>query len=486
MRITKFKCWLGATLLYGYLFYDQSAGINFLLFNVALLGALFALYPVLLQRRTMVAMAAGCLLTALNVVWHPTWPAILMNLVSLLGLAGLSAHPESSLVVAWVNGGYSLIASFWKNTIGRMILRPTSASDSPQVTSRTPAAAGITAGRVVSQFAPLLIVALFFLLYTQASPAFSALFNQLSLDFISVWWVIFTLFGGYLLLTFFYPTTIRPLVNFDLATANELTRQRRTHPYGFNPVGLRYEYRTAWRAFVLLNALLFVFNAVDIAYLGTGRLPAGVTYKEFLHQGVSALIISVVLAIAIVMYFLRGGLNFLSNKQHLKYTVYGWIAQNAVLVGTTVVKNTEYIERFGLTHRRIGVYVYLLLTLIGLATTWIKVRDIKSNWFLLRRNAWAFYVVLVVYSMVNWGHVITHHSLARLEEHPPHMIYLLSLSDVSLDLLASVQNNPVVPLREQGRIQERIDTFIQQEQRTDLRSWNYRDYRMYQGLTRSR
>ncbi len=124
MRITRFKCWLGATLLYGYLFYDQSAGINFLLFNVALLAALFSLYPTLRQRRTVVTVAIGCLLTALNVVWHPTWPAVLMNLISLLGLAGLSAHPESSLLVAWINSGYSLVASFWKHTLGRMISRP--------------------------------------------------------------------------------------------------------------------------------------------------------------------------------------------------------------------------------------------------------------------------------------------------------------------------------------------------------------------------
>ena len=426
-------------------------------------------------------MAVGCLLTALNVVWHPTWPAVLMNLISLLGLAGLSAHPESSLFVAWINSGYSLIASFWKHTLGRLISRPELAHSNPSGKSTPPAVAGITAGKVVSQFVPLLVVALFFLLYTQASPAFSALFDQLSLDFISGWWVIFTLFGGYLLLIFFCPLTISKLVQTDLSASNLLYRRRPVNAE-FNIVGLRYEYRTAWRAFVLLNILLLVFNAVDIAYLGVGQLPEEVTYKEFLHQGVNALIISVMLAIAIVMYFLRGSLNFLSNSQRLKYAVYIWITQNAVLVGATMVKNTEYIERFGLTHRRVGVYVYLLLTLIGLAATWIKVRDTKSNWFLVRCNSWAFYMVLVIYSTIDWGHVITQHSLARLEEHPPHMTYLLSLSDVNLHLLASVRDSPVVSGQTKERLQDRIDTFIRQEQREDWQSWNYRDYLLHKKL----
>ena len=467
--------------MYGYLFYDQSAGINFLLFNVALLAGLFSLYVTLRQRRAVVTIAIGCLLTALNVVWHPTWPAVLMNLISLLGLAGLSAHPESSLLVAWINSGFSLVASFWKHTLGRLISQPRLVPSDSKEKSTPPAVAGITSGKVVSQFVPLLVVGVFFLLYRQASPAFSALFDQLSLDFISGWWVIFTLFGGYLLLTVFYPLTVSKLVQADLA-ASDLLHRRRSTTSKFNPVGLRYEYRTAWRAFVLLNILLFVFNAVDITYLSAGKLPEEITYKEFLHQGVNVLIISVVLAIAIVMYFLRGSLNFLSNSQRLKYAAYVWITQNAVLVGATVVKNTEYIERFGLTHRHIGVYVYLLLTLIGLAATWIKVRNTKSNWFLMRRNSWAFYAVLVIYSIVDWSYVITQHSLARLEKHPPHMTYLLSLSDVDLDLLASSQESPVVSVRSKERIQDRIDTFIRQEHREGWQSWNYRDYLLYRKL----
>lgn len=479
MRITRFKCWLGATLLYGYLFYDQSAGVNFLLFNVALLAALFALYPTLRRQRTVAAMATGCLLTALNVVWHPTWPAILMNSISLLGLAGLSAHPENSLLVAWINSGYSLVASFWKNTLGRINPQPALVSSSAQGKTTPPATAGITAGKVVSQLVPLLVVALFFLLYTQASPAFSALFSHLSLDFISVWWVIFTLFGGYLLLAFFYPTAIRPLVRVDLATANELTRQRQPHPYGFNPVGLRYEYRSAWWLFVMLNGLLFVFNAVDIYYLTTARLPEGITHAAFVHQGVNTLITSVVLAIAVVMYFFRGNLNFLKKGEYLRIATYLWIAQNAVLIGATASKNFSYIAEYGLTYKRVGVYLYLLLTLIGLITTYIKVREVKTNWFLLRKNAWLFYAVLVLFSTVDWSRAITRYNLAYLSPGKVDTGYLLSLPDTNLDLL---ERAPGLSRPQADLIRDRVSYFIRRENQEDWLSWNYADHLVYQRL----
>ncbi len=482
MRITRFKCWLGATLLYSYLFYDQSAGINFLLFNVALLATLFALDPTLRQRRTVMTMATGCLLTALNVVWHPTWPAILMNLISLLGLAGLSAHPESSLLVAWINSGYSLVASFWKHTLGRMISRPEPVPGDSKGKPTPPAVAGLTAGKIVSQLVPVLVVALFFLLYTQASPAFSALFDQLSLNFISGWWVIFTLFGGYLLLTIFYPTVIHPLVRIDLATANELTRQRRTHSYGFSPVGLRYEYRSAWWLFVMLNGLLFVFNAVDIYYLVTARLPEGVTHAEFVHQGINTLIASVVLAIAVVMYFFRGNLNFLRKGAHLRTAAYLWIVQNAVLIGATASKNASYIGEYGLTHKRIGVYLYLLLTLIGLITTYLKVREIKTNWFLLRCNAWLFYVVLVLFSSVDWSRSITRYNLARLSSAEVDVEYLIYLSETNLDLLELALRERALPDHQARNIQEQITYFIEQENREGWLSWNYAEHLVYRRL----
>lgn len=481
MKRTKLAAWLSATVLYSYLFYNQSPGINFLLLNVALVALVFYLQPGLRTQKPVVALAGGCLLTALSITWHPSGAAIGMNIISLMGLSGLSRQPHGSLVVAWANSGYSLVACGFRHTIGRFVSM-TELVAPPEPKAPTTTAAGITFNKLVSRSVPLLVVAVFFVLYTQANPAFSALFTNISLNFISLWWVVFTLFGAYLLLAFFFPMTIRPLVRADLSASNELKRHRRPGPREFSPVGLRYEYRSGWWLFVMLNVLLFFFNTVDIFYLLTLRLPEGVTYSAFLHQGVNTLIASLVLAIVIVMYFFRGNLNFLRNNHRLRYAVYLWIAQNAVLVVTTAVKNFGYISEYGLTHKRVGVYVYLLLTLIGLATTCVKVRDIKSNWFLFRKNAGVFYVVLVLFSLVNWSRVITRYNLEHLGQKEVDTGYLISLSDANLDLLDKAQRTYALPPHQSKWIQRSIHGFLERKKQEDWRSWNYSEYALYQHL----
>src|ERR1019366_7656081 len=68
------------------------------------------------------------------------------------------------------------------------------------------------------------------------------------------------------------------------------------------------------------------------------------------------------------------------------------------------------IQSSGLTRKRIGVYVYLLLCLIGLVTTFIKVSGKKSNWFLFRKNAWAFYAIFIVACFFNWDDMIVRYN----------------------------------------------------------------------------
>ena len=483
MKITKLTSWIGATLWYSYLFYEQSAGINFLLFNSALLLLVFTLQPTLRRQPAAVAIASGCLVTALNVAWHPTGAAIAMNVVSLAGLSGLSLQPKASLLVAWINVGYSLAASFITRFFKRGSPAASKKGEEGTATLGKPSAAPVVAGvaldRLMFRSVPWLVVGAFFFIYTQASPAFASLFSQFSLDFVSFGWVVFTLLGAYLLLVFFYPVAIRRLVQRDLSSADELQRKRQKR-YNTNPIGLRLEYRAAWLLFVLLNGLLWVFNAVDMFYLLTGRLPEGVTHSNFVHQGVNMLIVSVVLAIAVVMYFFRGNLNFLRNNQRLRVVAYVWIVQNAVLIGTTASKNFSYIGEFGLTYKRIGVYVYLILTLIGLITTFIKVRDIKSNWFLLRKNAWLFYTVLIIFSTVDWGRAITRYNVQFLNVKAIDVDYLISLPATNLDLLQEGLSTYGLSAYQIGKLERRLTSFVERKDQEGWPSWNFAEYRVYQ------
>ena len=481
---TKKGIWLIITLLYSALFYDQSTGINFLLFNLLLVAAVFVLQPHLKNHRSALIVAAGCVFTSLMIVWHHSWAAIWLNIISLMCLSGLSLHPESSLLVAWANSTYSLVVSFFKKLFGR-----DEAKSQETTTGVVTAISGVTASKVMSWLVPVAIFSVFTLLYTSASPAFQAFFNSISFDFISIGWVFFTLLGGYLLFAFFFPTPLRKLVAADAQAPNILQRQRRPLTLTLvNMIGLRHEYRSGWLLFALLNGLLLFFHVSDIFYLITDRLPEGMSYTEYLHQSVNTLILSIVLAIAIVMYFFRGNLNFWQNNRRLKMLTYLWIAQNGMLVLTTAYKNFLYIDGWhGLTHKRIGVYVYLLLTMIGLITTYIKVEKVKSNWYLFRRNAWLFYFVLVAFTAVNWSRVITHYNLDHLATDKIDFHYLTRLSDANVDLLYRATQNKkyVIDYETRSSIHRKARDFRVSQAGKEWPSWSYNDWQIDQNIAKA-
>jgi hypothetical protein len=247
-------------------------------------------------------------------------------------------------------------------------------------------------------------------------------------------------------------------------------------------LGLKYEFKAGFILLVLLNLLLFVFNLSDTYYLSIGELPVDIIYSEYLHQGVYMLIFSIVLAIAVLLYLFRGNLNFFSQNKTLRLLAYAWLAQNLILVIITLTKNSLYVIEFGLTYKRIGVYTYLTLTIIGLITSFIKVAAVKNNWFLFRKNAWAVYLVLIVASCVNWDRFITNHNLTFTKE--PDLEYLMSLSDSSFGQIYQFvkspgNKQPEVLLKRVERHKENVLTRIETQ---DWQGWNYDDHRILNEL----
>ncbi|WKN44771.1 DUF4153 domain-containing protein [Tunicatimonas pelagia] len=455
--------WIGTSLLSSFLFYGQGAGLNFLLYSLVFVAISFVLYPELRQSASGWFITAGYLLTAVGVVWHHSWLAILLYLFSFIALAGFCAYPRTSLGIALPNGFYAAGLSFWR--------REWLNRKAKQQGSLTPA-------RVMSWLVPVFITTLFLMLYIGGSPAFAALFTQTEIEVISFGRIVFTLVSAYLLLGIFYPTGIQSLIQLDQRIPNLLLRHRQAQKQrAFNTIGLKYEYRSGWLLFILLNGLLLLFNGVDTYHLWTGKLPQGVTYSEYVHQGVNALIISIILAISIVMYFFRGNLNFYHRSRRLKLVAYAWVAQNVFLVLATAYKNSLYIDAYGLTQKRIGVYVYLLMTLVGLFFTYVKVREIRTNAFLLRYTSWAFYAILAGLTLFNWPRFITKYNLTNLPAEQIDFQYLSYISDHNLDLLQDALVNPNYHIAASTRenIMNEISHFRYTESWQDWRSWNYAD-----------
>ena len=105
------------------------------------------------------------------------------------------------------------------------------------------------------------------------------------------------------------------------------------------------------------------------------------------------------------------------------------------MVISVAIRNFRYIDESGLTYKRIGVLVFLVMTLVGLITLYIKVRNKKSTFFVLKINSWAMYLLFFAMSAFNWDIIVVRFNLAMPETKTIDKGYLLTFSDKTLPYL---------------------------------------------------
>lgn len=198
-------------------------------------------------------------------------------------------------------------------------------------------------------------------------------------------------------------------------------------------LGLKNEFTSSLIMIISICVLLFVINCIDIftVWFGIGNDPT-VNYSEAVHEGVNLLIISVLLSIGIMLYVFRRNQNFYENKQRLVFWAKVWIAQNIILIVSVIVRNYFYIAHHGLTHKRIGVFVFLIIVIAGLYSLYIKISKVKSFYFMANVNSWSLYLVLILMSTVNWDTTIAKYNVHHRNSIEIDPFYLTSMSDESV------------------------------------------------------
>jgi hypothetical protein len=137
--------------------------------------------------------------------------------------------------------------------------------------------------------------------------------------------------------------------------------------------------------------------------------------KQYVHEGTYVLIFGIVLAISIILWLFKGGLNFEENTNKtpsiLRGATTAWLVQNAVLALSVGIRNGQYINHYGLAYKRIGVFVFLVLTLYGLFLLYLKIKEKRTFFFFIRRGVFALYAVLLATCLVNWDIFITNFNI---------------------------------------------------------------------------
>lgn len=481
---------------YSCLFYQQTAGINFLIFNGFLLAFSGVINPTSLKNKNWQISALGAFLSALMIVWHHSQLAVIAHVTSMILWIGFTYSPTSSVYVSALHGFLSLFVSYFTNTIQYLI---------DLTDPKVPKSKGVFSFKTASIYViPLIITLVFYTMYASANPVFADLIKIPKIN-ISLSLISFTFVGWIMLTGFFHPYGSEETIKWDASKTDILTRIKLKMKRRFDLIALKLENKKGVILLVMLNALLLFYLIFDFSFILSGKkLPDGMDYSKYVHEGVNTLIFSILLAIGIILYYFRANQNFYAKNQLLVRLTYCWIFQNGLLLLGIIHKNQIYIDQFGLTYKRIGVYVYLLMTLVGLITTFWKVRELKTVWYLLRKNVWTAYIVLIISSFLNWDRMIAKYNINVAQN--TDVVNLMNLSDTVLPELQSLLNNPKVNLSVQINdyteyssseryyersthilsqrdfIKKQLLRFTENYKKKDWQSWNYDDFRVFEEI----
>lgn len=414
-----------SALAFSMLFYSKSIGLNLFLISIIVVTLLVIIkkdrpfswsYPLLY------------IFTAILVFINPTGFTIFVHFMTFLVFVGKTIFQKGSLYISWFIGLVNMIVASIANYNERENL------PNKKKKNLSPKIVNYLKGSTVA----VVLLWVFTLLYRDANPVFENLIAEIDLSFISIPWLLFTFIGYILFLHILRPYHARELIEFDKDLGTTLEKPNES--FTAKTVEKLYNEHTLGSiVFGALNLLLLFFLVTDVIYLLQETNITNAEYSKSVHQGVYALMFSIICAIALILYFFRGNLNFFEGNDRLKIFTYIWIALNVILVLFTCYKNFEYVEALGLTYKRIGVFVYLLLILTGLVTAYIKVSQLKNFNYLVRTNLATLFAFLIVSAAVPWDRMITWYNLKKIEQ--VDVWYLIDLGETNSPQLIKYSKN---------------------------------------------
>lgn len=425
-------------IIFDRLFYQMSIGANLSLFAVLIVGTVT--HRIGWKALAMPARWAmgGTLVAAAMVVVHGS---IIAPIIAMLGLLWFTALAHES--------GLRSLPFAMGQVLSNYVTLPMAALDGvgELVPQRSAARSGWRWMRLSAL--PLLALIVFFQLYRVGNPKFDHLtagfLESLSEALSTILELVFTAHALFFLFALFVCGGLlkrfapKFVVEWEQSCSDAMRRVRMKRPHWLAPLpmnALDRERRRGVLLLILVNALLLVVNIIDIDWVWFGfEVPEGFSLKQFVHEGTWALIFSILLSIVVVVWLFRGNQNFNPRGRWLKRLALLWVAQNAVLGISVFLRNWHYISFHGLAYKRIGVIVFLALVVVGLITLFLKVRDRRSLYYLLRVNAWASFAMLVGLTTVDWDSFIVRANLTHPNPGEIDIDNYLAMSDKVLPLL---------------------------------------------------
>jgi hypothetical protein len=240
---------------------------------------------------------------------------------------------------------------------------------------------------------------------------------------------------------------------------------------------------------VLLNLMFGIENAIDLQNLWLSPLePGSYHHASYVHRGAYTLILTATLAGALMLTALRKG-TATEASPTVRALVYVFVAQNLLLVASSVQRTLLYIADYGWTEWRVSGLIWMALVFFGIACIVWRVAKNRDSWWLINTNLIATVVLLVGVGLWNMQGFIAEQNVerelardaARLD-----MNYVAGLASNALPALVRYEsalinrNRPQTPVeaewinqtevRQVGGLIQSLET-KRLERQADWRSW---------------
>lgn len=233
---------------------------------------------------------------------------------------------------------------------------------------------------------------------------------------------------------------------------------------------------------VLFNLLFGLQNGLDLAYLwGDAQLPVEFTLAEYAHRGAYPLVVTALLA-GLFIVVTTHPKSELAGNQAIRWLVILWIAQNLLLLASTVERTLMYVDAYSLTVLRISALLWMGLVGIGLVLVTWRMLSGRSLAWLVNGNLIAAFAVLATCTYVDLGEMAANWNVRHAREvggKGVHLdlCYLNQRDGSSLRALANLEQRPGLDSRFKQRV-----TLVRQEvqqrledRQEDKGGWHWRN-----------
>ena len=473
---------------FDFLFWRQKLGLNILIFTAISYIYLFLNKKLKELSLSTYITAAGTLIAAIFVVLNNSFTSLFAYIVSFIIFIGFYYQKSIKSISASISTGvanfFMAQQKFFKNiSSGINVLRFNKIWRFIKFT-----------------IIPLIVLTVFFFIFKLANPVFNRLSNEFFYEinifllrvFENLNWakILFLVFALFLIVGIAYDGNVISFLYIDKNNKDTILRKRRQRKSyaNFNLVALKNENKIAGILVSMVNLLLLIVNIIDILWIWFGyEYTNSGKSSKMVHEGTYLLIFSILLSMFILMYFFRKNQNFYKKNLFLKIVSFIWIFQNAILLLSVAIRNFHYINYCGLAYKRIGVFIFLLLTIIGLIFMLLKIKGGKSSYYLVKKNSWVVYFMMIFLTFFNWDVLIAEYNLTIDYKSKTDIQFLMKLTDKALYVLD--KNNDKISKEYHldswdSYMDKRIAILKAEESEKSWKSWNYADYNSYQYFVR--